>query len=112
MFGEVVIEAGSESIAESPHLWIEAAVFCLRQTRNLERVVAAILLEALFAIQFSSPAQSKDEILFDAPKIILGLGIGKTENCARVGSAKNVRHVISVTINSHRPGKPVRVKGS
>src|ERR1043166_4057384 len=91
MFVEVVIEAGSESIAERPHLWIEAAVFCARQTRNFERVVAAVLFEALFAVQFSSPAQSKDEIFFDAPKIILGLGIGKAEDSARVGFAKNVR---------------------
>ena len=36
MFVEVVIEAGSESIAECAHLSIKAAVFFARQTRTLD----------------------------------------------------------------------------
>ena len=109
MFGQVIIEAGSEGIAESPHLRIEPAIFFAGQARNLERVVKAILVQALLAVQLGSSAQSENEILFDAPEIILGLRVGKTKDSARVGLAKDMRNTIGVAINGHRLGQPVSV---
>ena len=50
MFGQVISEAGSEGIAESLHLRIEPAIFFAGQARNLERVVKAILVQALLAV--------------------------------------------------------------
>src|SRR5882762_7086935 len=99
MFGQVIIEAGSEGIAESRHLRIEPAIFFAGQARNFERVVKAILVQALLAVQLGSSAKSENEILFDAPVIILGLRVGKTEDSARVGGAKDMRNTILVAIN-------------
>src|SRR2546425_10246487 len=104
MFPKVVVEAGSEGVTESAHFWIEPTVFRAGQTRNLQRVVAAILLEVLLAVQFRRATKSQDEILFNAPEIVFGLSIGKTENRACVGRAENVRHAIPIAIDSHGPG--------
>ena len=104
MFGQVIIEAGREGIAERPHLRIKSAIFFAGQARNLERVVEAILVQALLAVQLGSSAKSENEILFDAPEIILGFGVGKTEDSARVGLAKDMRYTVRVAINGHCAG--------
>jgi hypothetical protein len=103
MFRQVVIEAGREGVTKCPHPGIETTVFFTSQPGNLERPVPAIILKPLFAVKFRGAAKSRDEILFNAPEVIFGLGIGKTENGARIGSAKNMRHAIPIAIDSDHP---------
>ena len=104
MFGQVVIETSRESVTEYAHLWIEAAVFLARQTRNFERAIPAILVKTLFTIHFRGAAKSKDEILFYAPEVIFSLSVGKTENSAGVGSPKDVWDAIPIAIDGHHSG--------
>src|SRR5262249_9858039 len=112
MLRDVVVKPGCKSITQCAHLWIEPTVFFARQTRNLKRAVAAILFQLCLAVKFRRAAQSQNEILFKAPEIILGLSVGKAENRARIGGAKNVRHAVAIAVNSHRCREFFRVNRS
>ena len=105
MAREVIVETSSKAIANGPHLGIETSVLFLRQSRDFQGAVSTILVQGLLAVDLCAAPQSRDEVLFDAPKIILGLGVGKAENSTRVGAAKNVRHTVSVAIDRHLPGE-------
>src|SRR5690349_8135851 len=101
MTTDVVVQSGRERITERTRVWIETLVLLSGEPRNLKGMIAAITIECFLAVDFSRPPDSSQVILFDAPKIIFGLGICKSEYRARIGASKDVGNSIGVAIDGY-----------
>src|SRR5215213_6558440 len=99
MTREIVVETAGERVAHRTHVFVEARVFLLRQLWDLEGTVESIFIQTLFTINFGSSTECVYKVFLDAPKIIFGLRVSKTEHRARIGTAKNVRHAVNIAID-------------
>ena len=98
---EEVVKTCGEGIAQCAHLRVETGVFLSGEPRNLERMVKSIFVDRFLSVDFRQPSHSANEVLLDAPEVVLCLSIGEAEYGAGIGAAEDVRDAIRIAIDGY-----------
>ncbi len=94
-----VVEPGRVGLVQPAHPRRRPLVFSDRAPRDLERPSQIVIEHGLLPQDLRSAPECAQEVLADLGPVVLGLGVGRAEDDARVRRTEDVRHPPLVPTN-------------